>query len=115
MKKVNEILAGLRTKTMDYCDLLCFLCENGSDGWDWDLLLIKLSDYVRFYQSSNDEEDMKMQVVDTERIYNNGIDGIDVYNEENFVSATINDRENEMILRLRNNQNKISAYVLAIA
>lgn len=112
MKKVNEILAGLRTKTMDYTDLLCWLTENGSDGWDFDLLLMKLSDYVRFYQSSNYEEDMKMQVVGTERIYN---DGIDVYNEENFVSASINDRENEMILRLRNNENKISAYVLVIA
>lgn len=113
MKKVNNILAGLRSMEMDFTDLLCWLSANGSDGWDFDLLLMKLTDYVSFYQN-DDEEDMHLQVVNSESVYNGAIDGIEL-EEENFVSATINDRNNEMILRLKNNQNKINAYVLAVA
>lgn len=114
MKKVNEILAGLREKTMDYTDLLCWLYEYGADNWGFDLLLIKLQEYVSFYKSNDDEEDMKLQVVTSESIYDGAIEGIEI-EEENFVSATINNRENEMILRLRNKENKIGAYVLVVA
>lgn len=112
--KVSTILAGLRVNEMDYTDLLCWLSANGSEGWDLELLLMKLSDYVRFYMN-DEEEDMHLQVVDSESVFNGAIDGIEI-EEENFISATINDTENEMILRLKDcNSNKVKAYVLAVA
>lgn len=112
--KVNAIMAGLKTKAMDFVDMICWLYEYGSEGWDCDLLQIRLVDYVRFYQS-HDEEDMKMTITNTETICTSGINGIDIYNEENFIGASLNENENDLLLKVKDDNGKVQAFVIAVS
>lgn len=112
--KVNMILSGLRAKTMGFVDMICWLYEYGTEGWDCDLLQIRLVDYVNFYQN-NDEEDMKMTITNTETICTNGLNGIDIYEEENFIGASLSENENDLLLKVKDNNGKVQAFVIAVS
>lgn len=112
--KINSIMAGLKVKAMDFTDMICWLYEKGSEGWDCDLMEIKLMDYIRFHQNM-DSEDMKMTITDTETLCKNGVgEGIDIYNEENFVGASLNESENDLLLKVKDANGKVQAFVLAV-
>lgn len=111
--KVNGIIAGLKVRTMDFCDWICWLFDKGTEGWECDLLQIELLDYVKFYQSEN-EEDMKMTITNTETICTNGINGIDVYEESNFVGASLSENENDLLLKVKDNNGKLRAFVISV-
>lgn len=106
--KINKILAGLRAKVMDYCDVLCALL-------DWkaydNLNLIKLTDYIKFYTK---DEDMDIKWTDSEEIYK-GCLGVDIMDEDCFVSASCDEMEQSILLRLKDKFNKVHAYILEIA
>lgn len=107
--KINKILAELRSKVMDYVDVLCALLEWKDED---NLNLIKLTDYIKFYTKY---EDMDVQWVDSEAIYSGAL-GVDIMDESCFVSASCDDSESRMILRLKDTiTNKVQAFVLEIS
>jgi len=107
--KVNKILAELRAKVMDYTDVLCALLDWKNED---NLNLMKVTDYVKFY---TEDKDIHIQWTDVQEIYN-GILGVDIMNEDCFISASCDDSESRMILRLKDKiTNKVSAFILEIA
>lgn len=111
--KVSEIMVGLKAKAMDFTDMICWLYEKGSEGWDCDLMEISLMDYIRFHQNM-DSEDMKMTITDTETLCKNGIQGIDIYEEKNFVGASLNESENDLLLKVKDANGKVQAFIIAV-
>ena len=92
-----NVLNEETTESMDYTDLLCWLHQNSGD----DLLLTTAKEYRRFVESEIEDDEMDMQVTNTEQIYSEGIAGIDIYsNEDAFVSARITENENDILLKL---------------
>lgn len=107
--KINSILVELRAKIMDYVDVLCALLQWKDEE---NLNLIKLTDYIKFYTQ---DKDMDIRWTDSEEIYAGAL-GVDIMDEDCFVSASCDDSEERMILRLKNKiTNKVSAYILEIA
>ena len=73
---------------------------------------MKLTDYIKFY---TDDEDINIQWVDSEAIYAGAL-GVDIFDEDCFVSASCDESEERMILRLKDKiTNKVLAYILEIA
>jgi len=108
--KVNGILAELRAKVMDYVDVLCALLAWKDED---NLNLMRLSSYIKFY---TEDKDIDIKWTDSEAIYAGGINGIDIMDEECFVSASCDNAEQRMILRLKDKlTNKVQAYILEIA
>lgn len=108
--KISKILEELRVKVMDYCDVLCTLLAWKDED---NLSLIKLTDYIKFY---TEDKDMDIQWIDSEAIYAGAINGINIMDEECFISASCDNSEQSMILRLKNKiTNKAQAYILEIA
>lgn len=106
--KVSTILAGLRAKAMDYTDFICALFAWKDED---NLNLMSVSDYVKFY---TEDRDINIQWTDCEEIYK-GCLGVDVMDEKSFVSASCDELEERMIVRLKNKENKVSAIILELA
>lgn len=107
--KVSTILAGLRTKVMDYTDFICCIL-----AWkdEENLNLMSVSDYIKFY---TEDRDIDVKWTDSNEIYK-GCLGVDIMDEECFVSASCDNAEQRMILRLKDKiTNKVSAFILEIA
>lgn len=106
-----NVLNKETTESIDYTDLLCWLHQNSED----DLILITAKEYKRFIESEDEDDEMDMQVTNTEQIYNEGIFGADIYgNEDAFVSGRITENENDILLKLNVN-GIIKDYVLLYA
>jgi len=106
-----NVLNQKTTNKMDYTDLLCWLHQNSED----DLLLMTAKEYRRFIESEIEDDEMDMQVTNTEQIYSQGIAGADIYgNEDTFVSGRITDNENDIFLKL-NVSGIVEDYVLLYA
>lgn len=106
-----NVLNKENTKQIDYTDLLCWLHQNSGD----DLILITAKEYKRFIESKDEDDEMDMDITNTEKIYNEGIAGIDIYNnEDTFVSGRITENENDIFLKL-NVSGIIEDYVLLYA
>ncbi|AQS09657.1 hypothetical protein CLOBY_17880 [Clostridium saccharobutylicum] len=92
-----NVLNKETTKEIDYTDLLCWLEYNRED----DLILTTAKEYKRFIESEDEDDEMDMRVTNTEQIYNEGIFGIDIYEEENFISARATENENDILLTIK--------------
>lgn len=106
-----NVLNKETTEAMDYTELLCWLLANKGD----DLLVITKEEYKRFMKSEIEDEEMDMEVTNTDKIFKEGIAGIDIYgDEDNFVSARITDNENDILLKL-NVDGMVKKFVLLYA
>lgn len=92
-----NVLNKETTEAMDYTELLCWLLDNKGD----DLLVMTAKEYKRFCESDNEDDTMDMEVTNTSKIALEGIAGIDVYDEDNFISARITDNENDIFLTIK--------------
>lgn len=92
-----NVLNEETTERMDYTDLLCWLEYNKGE----DLLLLTAKEYKRFCESEIEDDQMDMDITNTDKIYSEGICGIDVYEEDNFIAARITDNENDILLTVK--------------
>lgn len=92
-----NVLNKETTQSMDYTDLLCWLEYNKGQ----DLLLTTAKEYKRFCESEIEDEQMDMDITDTSKIATEGIAGIDIYNEDNFISARSTENENDILLTVK--------------
>lgn len=92
-----NVLNEETTTEMDYTDLLCWLEYNKGD----DLLLMTAKEYKRFVESDNEDDEVDIDITETSKIAVEGIAGIDVYDEENFISARITENQNDILLTVK--------------
>jgi len=75
-------------RDVEYTDFLCWILEQAN--WDHDLTIIKQEEWDRFYNSNNEEDEMKMNIVDSSQFYEKfkEISSVDILkNEDCFVST----------------------------
>ncbi len=97
---INVLLKVLNkeiTQSMGYTDLLCWLLANKGE----DLLLMTAKEYKRFMESEIEDDEMDMEITNTDKIALEGIAGVDIYDEDNFISARITDNENDILLTIK--------------
>jgi hypothetical protein len=116
MNNVSNILAEIKVNVMDYCDWICWLWYQKNIEGVENMNLIQLTDYVKFYNSDDEDAEMTtLEWVDVDSIYAGAIKGIDVMNESSFISASCDETEERLIVRLKDKMNKAYAFYLEIA
>ena len=77
----------LSQKDIEYTDLLCWILQQFNEKND--IMIIHGKEYDRFMKSDNEDEEMDMQIVESDKFYNQfkEITNVDILrNEDNFVS-----------------------------
>ena len=116
MNRVSNILAEIKVNAMDHCDWICWLWYQKNIECVENMNLIQLSDYVKFYNSDDEDAEMTtLEWVDVDSIYAGAIKGINVMNESSFISASCDATAERLIVRLKDKFNKAHAYILEIA